>query len=63
MHRSIRASIRTCQVTIDTKRKLEMLPTLWIMLQADNGVPGVFEWGLRNLPYDDQPVCLRMVIT
>ncbi len=42
-------------VTIDTKR-VEGLPGLWIVLQADNGVPGLFEWGLRNLPYDDQPV-------
>jgi hypothetical protein len=42
-------------VTIDTQR-VKDLPGLWIMLQADNGVPGLFEWGLRNLPYDDQPV-------
>jgi hypothetical protein len=42
-------------VTIDTRR-VKDLPGLWIMLQADNGTPGLFEWGLRNLPYDDQPV-------
>ncbi len=42
-------------VTIDTKR-VEGLPGLWIMLQADNGVHGLFEWGLRNLSYADQPV-------
>ena len=31
-------------------------PTLWAVLQADNGVPGVFEWGLNGLAYNDGPV-------
>jgi hypothetical protein len=43
------------KVTIDTA-KVGDLPTLWIELHADNGVPGLFEWGLRSLPYDDVPV-------
>ncbi len=42
-------------VTIDTRR-VKDLTGLWLVLQADNGVPGVFEWGLRNQPYDDQPI-------
>ncbi|HTP10983.1 MAG TPA: hypothetical protein VMP08_22165 [Anaerolineae bacterium] len=51
-------------VTIDTKR-VKDLSGLWVVLQADNGTPGVFEWGLRNLPYDDQPVSVNghMVMT
>ena len=32
------------------------LPTLWAVLHVDNGVKGLFEWGLRGLPYDDAPV-------
>jgi hypothetical protein len=46
------------KVTIDTKRlQLDKnIYTLWVRLQADNGVPGLFEWGLRGLPYDDGPV-------
>ena len=31
-------------------------PMLWAVLQADNGVPGVFEWGLNDLAYNDGPV-------
>ncbi len=43
------------KVTIDTA-KVGQLPTLWILLHADNGVPGLFEWGLHHLSYDDGPV-------
>jgi hypothetical protein len=43
------------KVTIDTA-KVGQLPTLWAILQADNGLPGVFEWGLRNQPYVDAPI-------
>jgi hypothetical protein len=42
-------------VTINTKR-VENVNGLWVQLQADNGTPGLFEWGLRGLPYTDQPV-------
>ena len=42
-------------VTIRTDR-VKDLPGLWMMLQADNGIPDLFEWGLRNQPYTDQPV-------
>ncbi len=46
------------KVTLDTRRlKLDdQIYTLWARLQADNGVPGLFEWGLRGLAYDDGPV-------
>jgi hypothetical protein len=44
------------KVTIDTGRLPASQTTLWARLQADNGVPGLFEWGLHNLPYDDGPV-------
>ncbi len=50
------------RVTLDAKRinangsRANMLPTLWVRLHVDNGVMGLFEWGLRNLPYDDAPV-------
>ena len=37
------------KVTIDTAKAGD-LPTLWAVLQADNGIPGVFEWGLRGRP-------------
>jgi hypothetical protein len=43
------------KVTIDTA-KVGDLPTLWAVLQADNGLPGVFEWGLKGLAMDDAPV-------
>jgi hypothetical protein len=44
------------KVTINTSRLLDGQVTLWARLHVDNGVPGLFEWGLRNLPYDDAPV-------
>ena len=31
-------------------------PALWAVLQADEGTPGVFEWGLSQRAYDDAPV-------
>ncbi len=43
------------KVTIDTA-KVGDAPTLWTVLQADNGLPGVFEWGWKGQPYNDQPV-------
>jgi hypothetical protein len=43
------------KVTIDTA-KVGQLPTLWAILHSDGGVPGVFEWGFRNQPYDDAPI-------
>jgi hypothetical protein len=43
------------KVTIDTA-KVGDAPTLWTVLQADNGVKGVFEWGWKGQPYNDQPV-------
>lgn len=56
---SVQAGTNTnVKVTINTKRlKLDdQIYTLWVQLQADNGVPGLFEWGLHGLPYDDAPV-------
>ena len=50
------------KVTIDGRRinanaaRADMVPTLWVRLQNDNDVKGLFEWGLRNLPYNDAPV-------
>jgi len=44
------------KLTIDTKRLPDGQTTLWARLQADNGVPGLFEWGLHGLPYNDGPV-------
>ena len=52
VHKGVNTNV---PVTINTSR-IKDLGGLWIMLQADNGVPGLFEWGLRNLPYNDQPV-------
>ena len=43
------------KVTIDTA-KVGDAPTLWTVLQADNDVKGVFEWGWKGQPYNDQPV-------
>jgi hypothetical protein len=43
------------KVTINTA-KVGDLPTLWAVLHVDGGIPGRFEWGLRNQPYDDGPV-------
>ncbi len=59
----VHAGVNTnVKVTIDAKRiyvgadRTTLQPTLWALLQVDNGVPGLFEWGLRNLPYNDAPV-------
>jgi hypothetical protein len=43
------------KITIKTA-KIGDLPTLWAVLQADNGVPGLFEWGLKGEAYDDSPI-------
>jgi hypothetical protein len=43
------------KVTIDTA-KVGELPTLWAVLHVDNDVKGVFEWGWKGQPYNDQPV-------
>jgi len=46
------------KVTIDTA-KVGQLPTLWAILHSDGGVPGVFEWGIRNQSYDDAPIIVN----
>jgi len=43
------------KVTINTA-KVGDLPTLWAALHADNGIPGLFEWGTNGRSYDDQPI-------
>ncbi len=43
------------KITIDTA-KVGDLPTLWAVLQSDNGLPGVFEWGWKGQSYNDAPV-------
>lgn len=35
--------------------KIDHQPTLWAVFQADNGVAGVFEWGLKERAYNDNP--------
>ncbi len=52
VHKGANSNVK---VTIKTA-KVEDLPTLWAVLQADNGTPGLFEWGLRGLPMNDAPV-------
>jgi hypothetical protein len=52
VHQGVNIGVK---VTIDTA-KVGDLPTLWAILHADGGVPGAFEWGLRNQPYDDAPI-------
>lgn len=36
--------------------KIDRQPALWMVLQADNGVAGVFEWGLKERAYNDDPL-------
>jgi hypothetical protein len=36
--------------------KIDQQPALWAVLQSDNGVPGVFEWGLKDRSYNDDPL-------
>ena len=55
MRLSIRAPTADVKVTLDTA-KVGELPTLWVVLHADNGLPGVFEWGWKGQPYNDAPV-------
>ena len=52
VHQGVNTNVK---VTIDTM-KVGQVPMLWARLQADNGVPGLFEWGLRNQPYNDTPI-------
>jgi len=53
------------KVTLDTKRLYTganrdiLQPTLWVRLQTDNDVKGLFEWGLRGLPYNDSPTVVN----
>ncbi len=52
----VQAGVNTnVKVTIDA-RKVVQTPVLWAMLHVDHDVFGLFEWGLRNLPYNDAPV-------
>ena len=43
------------KVAIDIS-KVTGLPILWAVLHVDNGVKGLFEYGLNGLPYNDAPV-------
>lgn len=36
--------------------KIDQRPALWVVLQTDNGMPGVFEWGLEKRAYNDDPL-------
>lgn len=36
--------------------KIDRQSTLWAVLQADNGMAGVFEWGLKDRAYNDDPL-------
>jgi hypothetical protein len=46
------------KVTLDTA-KIGDAPTLWMVLHADNDVKGIFEWGWRGQPYNDQPIVVN----
>ena len=52
VHKGANSNVK---ITLDTA-KVGDLPTLWAVLQADNGLPGVFEWGWKGQPYNDAPV-------
>jgi hypothetical protein len=52
VHQGLNTDVK---VTIDTA-KVGDLPTLWARLHEDKDVFGLFEWGQRNLPYNDPPV-------
>jgi hypothetical protein len=43
------------RVSIDTARVANQ-PTLWAVLQGDNGARGTFQWGINGQPYADAPV-------
>jgi hypothetical protein len=59
VHQGVNNNVK---VTIDRKQMYAdaahtaLLPSLWARLHTDNPVKGLFEWGLRNLPYNDPPV-------
>jgi hypothetical protein len=52
VHQGVNSNVK---VTLDTA-KVGDAPTLWTVLQADNGLKGVFEWGWKGQPYNDGPV-------
>jgi hypothetical protein len=62
VHQGVNNDVR---VTIDAKRIYTganhdtLQPTLWAQLHVDNDVKGLFEWGLRGLPYNDPPVLVN----
>ncbi len=62
VHQGVNTNVR---VTIDAKRiytgadRTTLQPTLWVRLHVDNDVKGLFEWGLRGLPYNDPPAMVN----
>ncbi len=55
----VKAGVNThVKVKVDTRR-IANKPTLWVVLHVDNPVLGLFEWGLRNLPYNDPPAMVN----
>ena len=62
----VRQGVNTnVKLTVDTnklytdKDKTTLQPTLWVQLHVDNDVMGLFEWGLRGLPYNDPPALVN----
>jgi hypothetical protein len=59
VHQGVNDNVK---VTLDARRiytgadRTTLQPTLWVRLQQDNDVKGLFEWGMRNLPFNDAPV-------
>jgi hypothetical protein len=39
--------------------KINQAPVLWAVLQADEGMPGIFEWGLKERAYADAPLAQK----
>ncbi len=63
VHQGVNTDVK---VTLDARRidanntgRTGTLPTLWVRLHVDNGVMGLFEWGLRGLPYNDSPATVN----
>ncbi len=55
----VKAGVNTnVKVKVDTRRIADK-PTLWVVLHVDNPVPGLFEWGLKGLPYNDPPAVVN----
>ncbi len=44
------------KVTVDTTKLVNEPPELWAVLHVDEGLPNVFEWGLRGRGFADPPV-------